>query len=108
MIIPLTAMHHGDTVDDYCRLLPCYAQSSNKMGRGMMAMKDRKKEALDLEKIRWPCLHPQTFLRPLATRLIVKMAIMRRMSLSVICLMNPLCSQLSFERHKDDACQDKP
>jgi hypothetical protein len=42
MIIPITAMHHGDAVDDYCRLLPCYAQSSNKKRRGMMAMKDRK------------------------------------------------------------------
>jgi hypothetical protein len=38
MIIPITAMHHGDAVDDYCRLLPC----SNKKRRGMMAMKDRK------------------------------------------------------------------
>lgn len=105
MIIPITAMHHGDAVDDYCRLLP-EGQRNDGHERSESL---KREEALDLEKIRWPCLHPQTFLRPLATRLIAKkMAIMRRKSLSVICLMNSLCSQLSFVRHKDDARQDKP
>jgi hypothetical protein len=57
----------------------------------------KREKALDLEKIRWPCLHPQTFLRPLATRLITKkMAIMRRKSLSVICLMNPFMFTVFF------------
>src|SRR5918995_5942377 len=96
MIIPLTAMHHGDAV-----MLRTKLKQEGQRNDGHERSESLKREeALDLEKIRWPCLHPQTFLRPLATRLIAKKkAIMRRKSLSVLCLMNPLCSQLSFERH---------